>query len=245
MQMTWSCSADQLVKQRLLNTLNDTCKRFGWTISFKKTKTQVFNNNELATKEHLFSGGLEKIENIQSFTHLGNVITNNENDCFTDHRIARAVAKFNELRTVLCDTNVNIQTRRNILETCVQSRLIYGTAAWFPNGHQLKKMEACWMQCLRSMVKGGWGRRNVPDSSEDDEEQEMDYGFVYTNKQIQQILRTVFLRSFIYSQYLKYIAHVCQDQDTSLTKILLFAKTERIKIAALLGVSADQAKSLV
>ena len=107
------------------------------------------------------------------------------------------------------------------------------------------------MQCLRSMVKGGWGRRNVPDSIENDEEQEVDYGFVYTNKQIQQTLRTVSLRSFIYSQYLKYIAHVCRDQKTSLTKILLFARTERsydrdpwIKIAALLGVSTDQAKRL-
>ena len=215
----WILYADDVVlfcrsasdAERLLNTLNDTCKRFGLTISFKKTNTQIFNNNGLATKEHLFSVGSEKIENVLSFTYLGHVITNKENDCFTDHRIVRAVAKFNELRTVLCDTNVNIQTRRKILETCVKSRLTYGTAAWFPNEHQLKKMEARWMQCLRSMVKGGWGRRNVPDSSEDDEEQEVDYGFVYTNKQIQQILRIVPLRSFIYSQYLKYIAHVCRD----------------------------------
>ena len=178
-------------------------------------------------------------------------LSHNENDCFTDHRIARAVAKFNELSTVLCDTNVNIQTRRKTLGTCVKSRVIYGTAAWFPNEHQLKKMEACWTQCLRSMVKGGWGRRNVPDSSEDGEEHEVDYGFVYTNKQIQQIIRTVSLRSFIYSQYLKYIAHVWRDQNTSLTKILLYAKTERsyyqdpwIKIAALLAVSTDQTKRL-
>ena len=204
----WILYADDMVlfrrsasdAERLLNTLNDTCKRFGLTISFKKTKTQVFNNNELATKEHLFSIGPEKIENVQSFTYLGHVITNNENDCFTDHRIARAVAKFNELRTVLCDTNVNIQTRRKILETCVKSRLIYGTAAWFPNEHHLKKKE-----------------------------QEVDYGFVYTNKQIQQILRTVSLQSFICSQHLKYIAHVCQNENTSLTKIL-FVREDRKKL---------------
>ena len=72
----WILYADDVVlfcrsasdAERLLNTLNDTCKRFGLTISFKKTKTQVFNNNELATKEHLFSVGSEKIENVQSFT---------------------------------------------------------------------------------------------------------------------------------------------------------------------------------
>ena len=60
----WILYADDVVlfcrsasdAERLLNTLSDICKRFGLTISFKKTRTQVFNNSELATKEHLFSG---------------------------------------------------------------------------------------------------------------------------------------------------------------------------------------------
>ena len=256
----WILYADDLVlfcksvdyAEKLLNIFNDTCKRFGLTISFKKTKTQVFNNEELATKEHLFFIGSEKIENVRSFVYLGQVISNNPDECFTEHRIARAVAKFNEFRTVLCDTNVYIRTRRKLLESCVRARLTHGTAAWFPNEHQIRKLEACWMQCQRSMVKGGWSRKNVPGSSEDEsDDQEVDYGFVYTNKEIQEILRTTPLKDFIYSQYLKYIGHVCRDENTSLTKIMLFAKPQRkfhrnpwIKIAELLGVSIDQAKRL-
>ena len=101
------------------------------------------------------------------------------------------------------------------------------------------------------MVKGGWSRKNIPDNSEDEENevQEADYEFVYTNKQIQQILKTTPLKDFIYSQYLKYIAHVCRAENTSLTKIMLFANPQRrfyrnpwIKIAELLGVSIDKLK---
>ena len=116
----------------------------------------------------------------------------------------------------------------------------------------MKKLEACWMQCLRNMVKGGWSRKNVPGSSEDEsEDQEVDYAFVYTNKQIQDILKTTPLKDFIYSQYLKYVGHVCRAENSSLTKIMMFATPQRrfyrnpwIKISELLGVSTDQAKRM-
>ena len=140
------------------------------TISYKKTKTQVFNNEDLAKQDTLFTIGSEKIVNVRSFTYLGQVITNVVNDCFTQHRIGRAIGKFYEHKSVLCDTNVNLLTRRKILESCVRSRLTYGTAAWFPNEQELKKLEGCWNQCLRNMVKGGWKRKHVPESDDEDEE---------------------------------------------------------------------------
>ena len=181
------------------------------TISFKKTKTQVFNDKELAKKDSLFSIGSEEIENVQSFTYFGHVITNSAEECFTDHRVARAVSKFNELRTVLCDSNINIRTKRKILEACVRSRLTYGIAAWFPNEFQIRKLEACWCRFLRSMVKGGWKRRNVPDTDELDGLQEIDYGFVYTNEQIQNILGVTPLQNFL---YISSILHIYDEWRT-------------------------------
>ena len=97
------------------------------------------------------------------------------------------------------------------------------------------------------MVKGGWKRRHVPENEDDDEE--ANYAFIYTNEKIQNILSTTPLRNFIYSQYLKYIGYICRTENTALTKILLFAKPERRyyrdpwgKISGLHGVSSDQAK---
>ena len=59
----------------------------------------------------------------REFVCLGKVITNDDKECVTDHQIAKATAKFNELRKVLTDINVNMITRTKLLETCVRSRL--------------------------------------------------------------------------------------------------------------------------
>ena len=57
--------------EQLLIIINDTCKRFGLTISFKKTKTQVFNNKEMSEIESLFSIDGNVIENEKEFVYLG------------------------------------------------------------------------------------------------------------------------------------------------------------------------------
>ena len=103
-------------------------------------------------------------------------------------------------------------------------------------------------------MKGGWKRENVPgkdDSEEEDEndEDDADYSFIYTNEHIQNIVGSQSLRSFINTQYLKYIGHICRAENTRFTKKLLFAKATKayyrdpwIKISQLLGVTIDQAK---
>ena len=162
----WILYADDMVvfaksateAEQILNIISNTCKRFGLSVSFGKTKTQVFNDEELSQEPSLFSIDECEIENVQEFTYLGHVITNCNDVSFTEHRVARATAKFNEMRNVLCDTDVNLKTRRKILEACVRLRLIYGTSAWDPNEREIKKLETCWNECLHYIVKGGWRR---------------------------------------------------------------------------------------
>ena len=232
--------------EQLLLIINNTFNRFGLTISYKKTKTQVFNDKEMAARDTLLSIGEHVIENVHEFVYLGQVITNDEKGCFTQHRIARATAKFNELRTVLTDRKVNLRTRRKLLEACVRSRLTYGTQAWYPNAEQLRKLEACWIQLQRSMINGGWKRKETPEDTE-----EVDYSFVYTNNDVLMIMKTAPLCNFIQAQYLKYIAHICRSPNTSIPKKILFSKSNHkyyrdpwIKISDLLGVSVEQAKKL-
>gem|GEM_PF-4889121 len=93
----WILYADDLVlfchsiaeAEKLLTIINDTCTRYGLTISFKKTKTQVFNQPELANQPTLFSIGSNVIENVQDFVYLGHSVTTEEDGCFTEQRIAR------------------------------------------------------------------------------------------------------------------------------------------------------------
>ena len=248
----WILYADDVVlfsktpqeAEKILTIMDDTCKRFGLSISFSKTKTQVFNNNELADKPTIITVNGNEIENVKDFIYLGQLFTTDENACFTDHRISRAIAKFNELRKVLCDTNINLRTRRKFMEACVRTRLTYGVEAYFPKERQLVRLEACWNQLLRSMVKGGWKRVNSSDDTD-----ENDYRFVYSNADIQRILRTTNLRNFIHEKYIRYVGHVCRLPNTAIAKKLLFACPSRryyrnpwLKIAELLGVDEDQAK---
>ena len=99
---------------------------------------------------------------------------------------------------------------------------------------------------LRSMVKRGWKPRNV---GQDVDPEDTDFSFVYSNDQLQSILRTTPLRDVIHQQHLQYIGHVCRSENTCLTKKILFAKAQRrnhrnpwLKYSSLLHVSIDQAK---
>ena len=203
----------------------------------------MFHNNELSNRKSLFNINGTVIENVRQFTYLGQVISNNKDVCFTGYRTDRATAKFNELRNILTDYRVNMRTRRKILESCVRSQLSYGTQAWYPNKQEMKTLEVCWIQCLRGMVRGGWRRKG------DNNENEEDYSFVYSNDWIQEIEGTQPLEKFVNKQYLNYIGHICRGENMGLTKIMMFAKvTSRyfrdpwIKVSSLIGVSIEQAK---
>ena len=66
----------------IMNILNGTCSRFGLTISFPKTKTQVFNNDELANLNSLFSSGDNEVENVSESIYLGQTFRNKTQGIF-------------------------------------------------------------------------------------------------------------------------------------------------------------------
>ena len=80
----WILYADDIVlfsktieeAETVLNILHSTCKRFGLNISFKKTKTQVFNDDILAAIPSLLKIEDNNIENVREFTYLGHVFSN-------------------------------------------------------------------------------------------------------------------------------------------------------------------------
>ena len=227
--------------ENILQIVSDTCKRFGLTVSFGKTKTQVFHNQELADRPSLFSIDGHDIENVKEFTYLGHVLSNSNEVNFTEHCVTRATAKFQELRNVLCDTDVNLKSRRKILEACVRSRLLYGISAWAPKEQEIRKLETCWFECLRTMVKGGWKRQ---DSEVEGEEE---YRFVHTNLDLIDIIQTAPLREEILAQRMRYYGHVCRRDNLSITKRIMFAKPKKLyyrdpwkKLSSHIGIEVDQ-----
>ena len=243
----WLLYADDLVlfcpnlyqAQDVIRIMDSVCKRFGLTISFKKTKVMQFNTNTLDISVTV--DGIV-LDNVSDFCYLGHTIFN-DNRNSTELRISKATAKFHELENVLCDHEIHLSIRKKYLEACVRPRLCYATQSWKPSEEEIKKLESCWFGFLRRMVKGGF--RNKPDIGNN-----TNFALVYTNEDLLRITKCQPLRDFINIQYLKYIAHVCRCPNSNLTKLSLFItpKTSNyrdpwIKISKLLGgISTDQAK---
>ena len=66
------------------------------------------------------------------------------------------------------------------------------------------------------MIRGGWEWKETPDDAD-----EVNSSFIYTNSDIQRIMKTAPLSNFIYVQRLKYISHIFRLPNTSNTMKML------------------------
>ena len=96
----WLLYADDLVlfcptlqqAEGILNVMNNVCKRFGLTISFKKTKIMQFQTN---TTTECFTIDGHNIDNVDEFCYLGHTIYKNNGDfcrcsrCTCNSKISR------------------------------------------------------------------------------------------------------------------------------------------------------------
>ena len=113
----WLLYADDLVlfcddifqAQEIIKIMNSVCKRFGLTISFKKTKVMQFNTTTSGTNIKVDNTVLD---NVCEFCYLGHTIFNNNSNS-TTLRIAKATSKFCELSHVLKDQEVHLSIRKN------------------------------------------------------------------------------------------------------------------------------------
>ena len=91
-------------------------------ISTGKTETMAFNvDEEIKSRPPLISIGDVALKNIRAFKYLGHMIINTDDSQsnFLNFRIASAHQKWNDLKHVLTDRRVKMNTRTQILEAFV------------------------------------------------------------------------------------------------------------------------------
>ena len=130
-----------------------------------------------------------------------------------------------------------MSTRTKILEACVRSRLLYSVQAWQLSATEQNKIESLWHGFLRKMVTNGFKRKNlskeylnarkkakskktkqdipVPD--------DVDWAFLFSNKQLELITKTSNITNFCKTQHLKYLAHVTRLGNDWYQKQILFS----------------------
>ena len=100
--MQWILYVDDLVlhckevceEQSILELIHTTCTTcFGLNISFRKTKSLVFRDGELAMKESIIMVVNEGIKNVSEFCYLRHMITTKPEHTFSDFHISSTVQR--------------------------------------------------------------------------------------------------------------------------------------------------------
>ena len=203
--------------QKVLSLLDKIFKRFNLNINVSKTKTIIFNFGcndkvQISYPESFASLSDKSVENIKSFNYLGDLIKYNESstgDAEIELRITLAEAKFYELVKKLTNLHINLKTRVLILNSLVRSRLTYSCQTWNLNDTQNQLINTTYRKMLRRMIRGGF-------------QQNEDYHYKITNLKLHEICKTEYVSDFVARQQVNYCAHLVRQQNTFLTKRLLF-----------------------
>ena len=238
------CKSQEELRQ-MLSIFNSEFRRFGLIISHKKTKTMAFNvPDSTIIPDSLVMLSDIPIENVTKFPYLGHAISSEENNhsALIAQRISSAYKRFNELKQVITDRRVRLKTRVKFLTACVRSRLTFSVQACLLKAAEINKLESVWMNFLRKLVRKGFERVHVPQSrrrgsrrsrrsqseqTNAEDEEELDWRFVYTNQNILNITNSTPIQNFCQMQHLKYIAHITRLPNSAIQKQILLRTSAR------------------
>lgn len=111
----------------MLNILSEKLVTYKFTINAKKTKTMFVLKDSRNMNPATQCLGNRAIQQVEEFCYLGSIISHNNKTCSDAKiRIAMAKQKFMKKYSLLTSKHINIQTRKNIVNTFVWSLLLYG-----------------------------------------------------------------------------------------------------------------------
>lgn len=126
----------------------------GLKINSAKTKALKIN----ATNSHAnFKAGEDTIDNVNSFTYLGSVISSDggaANDISS--RISKAQGAFSQLWKIWRSSSIYTRTKVRIFNSNVKSVLLYGCETWLMTKALEKKLQIFVNKCLRKILKIWW-----------------------------------------------------------------------------------------
>ncbi|KAI0224567.1 hypothetical protein LSAT2_024422 [Lamellibrachia satsuma] len=133
--------------QRLIDRFADACKKFGLTISIKRTNIlgeDVRSTRSININEHT-------LEVVQDFTYLSSTITSNLS---TDFEINKRIGKafFIMSNRVWENGALPLNTRVPVYKACVLGLLLYGSATWMTCVKQEHRLNTFHLRCLRRIL---------------------------------------------------------------------------------------------
>ena len=145
--------------QRQLDKVNESCTAFGMELNAKKTKVMVMEKQP-GTEVTIKLNGIA-LEQVNKYKYLGTLITA-DSRCIQEikRRIGIAKRSFWELKELM-KSNVNMKTKKRLLNTYIFSLLTYGCEAWTIGREAARRINAFEIWCYRRILKISWINRTT------------------------------------------------------------------------------------
>lgn len=224
--------------QRALEILYKLLRRFGLQMSLDKTKTMIMSDNfdEDSYPKTICVLEDEHIQNVVTFTYLGQQFTYNEPYTSSTALLTRkfsAINSYHKEEKFYKNHAVALNTRRKFFDSMFRSKLTYACQTWTTTVSSLNTVCSAYSSYLRNLVKGGQVRKMTPlDEAipDDDENQQFDMAFKMKNETILKHSGATPLKKFIYKQQINWFAHIVRSSNLTYIKKLTFAdeKSKRL-----------------
>ena len=200
-----ACSQEAL--QRLCNCFAVACRRFGLTISIKKTEAmyQPAPGNVYAAPAITIEG--QQLTATEKFKYLGGTISNDGSlDAEITARIAKATSAYGRLvKRLWTNRGIRLDTKVAVYKAAVLSSLLYGSEVWTLNAKQLRCLEKFHQATLRRIARIKWHHK-------------------VTNYEVLQRCNICSLQSMIDSARLRWTGHVVRMSNDRIPKKLLYGR---------------------
>jgi hypothetical protein len=193
--------------QRSASIFADACKRYGLTISIKKTEVMLqpaAKNNRVEPKIEI--NGC-KLSVVNQFTYLGSIMSD---DCTIDReieaRIKKASASYGRLtERVWKNSAIQLKTKIAVYRAIVMSTLLYGCETWTCYRKHVKLLDQFHLRHLRYILKIKW-QDLVP------------------NTEVLNRCEIPGIESFLLRHRLRWAGHVMRMDDTRLPKKIFLSE---------------------
>ena len=140
--------------QRHVDKVNESCTAFGMELNVKKTKGMVMEKQP-RMKITIKSNGIA-LGQVNKYKYLGTLITADMR-CMQEikRRIGIANKSFWELKELM-NSNVNMKTKKRLLNLYIFSLLTYGCEAWIIGREAARKINAFETWCYRRILNISW-----------------------------------------------------------------------------------------
>ena len=193
--------------QAIVDSFSDAAKKFGLTISIKKTELmyQPRQNEEHYDPVVTIDG--TELTSVKSFCYLGSVMSfNGSLDDEITQRISKASVAFGRLTHRLWKNHdVKLRTKIGVYRAVVLTSLLYCCETWTPYRRHIKQLEAFHMRCLRRICNIRWQDR-VP------------------NTDILEKCGLTSIEALLINSQMRWAGHVVRMNDERIPKALLYGQ---------------------